>query len=269
LNSQLATDEPAYDYGIIVCAMRYFTPAFSPYYREFAQRNSDLSPAESTRKASAELAQIAVALRESSTAQIVGFDLAGAENGFPASDHIEAFSVIGKGLLGKTVHAGEAFGAESIFQAVTKLHTNRIGHGLHLFDTERLQDPEITDRNAYVENLANFIAKHRITIEVCLTSNMQTTPEIAQLQDHSLRRMLERGLSITLCTDNRLVSNTTVCREYQLALAHFPIDSLTLRNIVLHGFKRSFYYHPYTDKAAYLKKVISYYDALADRFGIH
>ena len=268
LNSQLAPDEPEYDYGIIVCAMRFFTREFSSFYRDFVQSNSGSSPEEIIRKASLELAQAAVQLRNESTIQIVGFDLAGAEAGFPAGDHIEAFTLIGKGLLGKTVHAGEAFGAESIFQAVTKLHADRIGHGLHLFDTERLQHSKITNRTAYVENLVNFIAEHRITLEVCLTSNMQTTPEIATLQDHSLRMMLEHGLSLTLCTDNRLVSNTTVCKEYRLALEHFPITPNTLRNIVFHGFKRSFYYHPYREKAAYLRKVFSYYDLIAREYGV-
>lgn len=269
LNSRLTADEPAYDYGIIVCAMRFFTREFSPFYRDFVHSNAELSPAEIIRKASLELAQAAVKLRETSTIQIVGFDLAGAEAGFPASDHVGAFALIGKGLLGKTVHAGEAFGAESIFQAVTKLHADRIGHGLHLFDTERLQHAEIIDRIAYIENLVNFIAGHRITVEVCLTSNMQTTPEMAKLQDHSLRMMLERRLSLTLCTDNRLVSNTTVCTEYQLALECFPIDASTLRTIAFQGFKRSFFYRPYTAKAAYLKKVFGYYDSTARKFGVH
>jgi len=200
--------------------------------------------------------------------QIVGFDLAGAEKGFPASDYAEAFALVGKGLLGKTVHAGEAYGAESIFQAVTKLHASRIGHGLYLFDEDLLQHPEITDRSAYVEDLVNFIAKRRITLEVCLSSNMQTTPAIRELRDHSLRRMLERGLSVTLCTDNRLVSNTTVCQEYQLAIDHFPIDAATLKDIAIRGFKRSFYYHSYQQKKAYLQRVVAYYDAVAKDFNI-
>lgn len=268
LNSRLSAKEPEYDYGIIVCAMRFFTADFSPYYRQLSEEHASSTPTEVMQLASLELARAVVDLRSSSTIQVVGFDLAGAEKGFPASDHTEAFALAGKGLLGKTVHAGEAFGAESIFQAVTKLNASRIGHGLYLFDEDRLQHPEIADRSAYVEDLVNFIAKRRITLEVCLSSNMQTTPEIRELRDHSLRRMLERGLSVTLCTDNRLVSNTTVCREYQLALEHFPIDAATLRSIAIRGFKRSFYYHSYTDKKSYVNRVVAYYDAVAREYGI-
>ena len=268
LNAGLRPGEPEYDYGIIACAMRFFTADFSPYYNALSQNNVELTPTEVQQLASVELARDVVALRRNSTVQIVGFDLAGAEKGFPASDYAEAFALVGKGLLGKTVHAGEAYGAESIFQAVTKLHASRIGHGLYLFDEDQLQHPEITDRSAYVEGLVNFIAKRRITLEVCLSSNMQTTPAIRELRDHSLRRMLERGLSVTLCTDNRLVSNTTVCHEYQLAIEHFPIDAATLKDIAIRGFKRSFYYHSYQEKKAYLQRVVAYYDAVAKDFNI-
>lgn len=268
LNARLLAGEPEYEYGIIACAMRFFTADFSPYYRQLSKENASLTPTEIQQSASVELAHDVVALRSDSSVQIVGFDLAGAENGFPAGDYAEAFALVGKGLLGKTVHAGEAYGAESIFQAITKLHASRIGHGLYLFDADQLQHPEITDRSAYVEDLVNFIAKRRITLEVCLSSNMQTTPAIRELRNHSLSRMLERGLSVTLCTDNRLVSNTTVCKEYQLAIEHFPIDAATLKDIAIRGFKRSFYYHSYQEKKAYLQRVVAYYDKVARDFGI-
>ena len=268
LNARLQPGEPEYDYGIIACAMRFFTADFSPYYRALSKAHAHLTATEILQLASVELARDVVALRGDSSIQIVGFDLAGAEKGFPASDYAEAFALVGKGLLGKTVHAGEAYGAESIFQAVTKLHASRIGHGLYLFDEDQLQHPEITDRTAYVEDLVNFIAKRRITLEVCLSSNMQTTPAIRELRDHSLRRMLERGLSVTLCTDNRLVSNTTVCQEYQLAIDHFPIDAATLKDIAIRGFKRSFYYHSYQRKKAYMQRAVAYYDAVAESFGV-
>jgi adenosine deaminase len=80
--------------------------------------------------------------------------------------------------------------------------------------------------------------------------------------------MLQRDLSISFCTDNRLVSNTTVCNELQLAVEHFPIDSTRLKSIVINGFERSFYYQPYAAKKAYLQKAIAYYDTIARQFGI-
>ncbi len=268
LNSRLATDEPGYDYGIIVCAMRFFNEYFSPYYRNFTQTHAGSTPTDIIRLASIEAARETVKLRSESTVQVVGFDIAGAENGFPACGHAESYALIDKGLLGKTVHAGEAFGAESIFQAVAKIQTHRIGHGLHLFDEGMIQHHEIADRHRYVENLVNYIADRRITLEVCLTSNLQTTPEIGELRNHALRKMLERDLSVSLCTDNRLVSNTTICKEYQLALENFPIDAPTLRTLAVEGFKRSFCYHSHAEKQAYLRTIIRYYDAVARKFGI-
>ena len=268
LNSRLVAGEPGYDYGIIVCAMRFFTKDFSRYYRDYARVHAFSTPIEIIRGASLELAKAVVQLRAESKIQVVGFDLAGAENGFPASDHADSYALIQKGLLGKTVHAGEAFGPESIFQAITRTQAERIGHGLHLFDEEMIQHQKISNRAAYVENLVNFIADRRITLEVCLTSNMQTSPDISELRNHSLSKMLKRNLSISFCTDNRLVSNTTVCNELQLAVEHFPIDAPGLRNIVINGFKRSFYYHSYDAKRAYLHKSIDYYDTIARQFGI-
>lgn len=268
LNSRLAPNEPGYDYGIIVCAMRFFNEYFSPYYRDFTQQNAGATPTEIIRRASLEVAREVVKLRRETAVQVVGFDIAGAENGFPASDHAEAYAEIDKGLLGKTVHAGEAYGPESVFQAVAKIQTDRIGHGLHLFDADLIKHQKIADPRRYVEDLVNYIADHRITLEVCLTSNMQTTPDIGELRNHALRKMLERGLSICLCTDNRLVSNTTVCREYQLALENFPIDGAALKTLAVEGFKRSFYYHPYAQKQAYVRSIASYYDTLALQAGI-
>ena len=269
LNSRLAPGEPGYDYGIIVCAMRFFNQYFSPYYRDYCRVHAFSTPVEIIRGASLELAKATVQLRAETNLQVVGFDLAGAENGFPARDHADSYALVQKGLLGKTVHAGEAFGPESIFQAVAKLGAERIGHGLHLFDEKMIQHSKTTNHAAYVENLVNFIADRRITLEVCLTSNMQTTPEIGKLSNHAFSKMLEHDLSISLCTDNRLVSNTTVCNEYQLALEHFQINAQRLQGIVVNGFKRSFYYQPNSQKRAYLRGIVDYYETIAHRFGIN
>ncbi len=268
LNAKLPTGEPAYDYGIIACAMRFFTKNFSQYYRDYTRVHAFSTPIEIIRGASLELAKAVVQLRATSKIQLVGFDLAGAEYGYPASDHEDSYALIQKGFICKTVHAGEAYGPESIFQAVTKLQADRIGHGLHLFDQDMIQSQGITDRALYVENLVNYLADRRITLEVCLTSNMQTTPEIGELKNHSLRKMLEHKLSVTFCTDNRLVSNTNVCTELRLALENFPIDAHDLKNIIVYGFKRSFYYHPYSEKRAWVRQVINQYDTVARKFGV-
>ena len=268
LNAAKAPEEPVYNYGIIACAMRFFTGDFSPWYRDFSRAHAFSTPMEIIRAASLELAKGVIRLRAETPIQIVGFDIAGAENGFPASEHAESYALIQKGMLGKTVHAGEAFGPKSILQAVAKLRTDRIGHGLRLFDEDMIEPQKVADRAAYIENLVNYIADRRIAIEVCLTSNMQTSPEIGELRNHALRKMLDHNLAVTLCTDNRLVSNTTVCREYERALDNFEIDANCLRDIVLWGFKRCFYYKPYGEKRALISSVGDYYDTLAEKFGI-
>ena len=269
LNAAKNPEEPIYNYGIIACAMRFFTGDFSPWYRNFCRAHAFSTPTEIIRAASLELAKGVIRLRAETPIQIVGFDIAGAENGFPAIEHAESYALIQKGMLGKTVHAGEAFGPKSILQAVAKLRTDRIGHGLRLFDEEMIQPQKVADRTAYIENLVNYIADRRIAIEVCLTSNMQTSPEIGELRNHALRKMLDHNLAVTLCTDNRLVSNTTVCREYERALENFDIDAKCLRDIVMWGFKRCFYYRPYGEKRALISSVGDYYDTLEQKFGIN
>jgi adenosine deaminase len=268
INKKTARDEPPFDYGIIVCAMRFFTEGFSSYYDALCKVLSFSDRQEVIRTASLEVARAAVQLRNDSDIQIVGFDLAGSEYGYPASVHEESYDYVHRHFMKKTVHAGEAYGPESIFQAIAKLHADRIGHGLHLFDESMVYSPAITDKHAYVESLVNYIAENRTTIEVCLTSNLQTSPQLKSIQDHSLGKMLAHKLSITLCTDNRLVSHTSVTKELGLALNSFDIPADQLKDIIVYGFKRSFYYHPYPDKRKYVRRVIDYYEKLEKAHGV-
>ncbi len=262
INRGLAEDEPPFEYGIIVCAMRFFTKNFSHYFRKLFEAHPYSSSAEVARLASLELARAVVRFREQSDVQVVGFDLAGAEMGHPAALHREAFGLVHRHFMNKTVHAGEAYGPESIFQAITKLHADRIGHGLRLFDAASVQDPEISDPDSYVAELADFIANHRTTIEVCLTSNLQTSPDISDARRHSLGEMLKRNLSVTICTDNRLVSNTSVTQELELATSSFSIPPKQLKNIIIYGFKRSFFPRSYGEKRRYVRQVIDYYEKI-------
>ena len=169
----------------------------------------------------------------------------------------------------KTVHAGEAYGPESIFQAVAKLHADRIGHGLHLFDENLIYSVKVQDKHAYIEALVDYLAENRTTIEVCLTSNLQTSPALKSITEHSVRQMLGHKLSLTFCTDNRLVSHTTVQRELALALANFDIAPGQLKDIIAYGFKRSFYYHPYSMKRKWVRQAIDFYESVERKFGVH
>ncbi len=260
--------EPPFKSGIIVCAMRMFRPAFSWYYRRLFQALDDMNERRRYGIASLQMAQAAVRVRDELGLPIVGFDLAGQEAGYPAHDHVEAYGYAHQHFLKKTVHAGEAYGPESIFEAITALHADRIGHGYHLFQPELIAAPHVRDRQGYVRALAQFIADRRITIEVCITSNLQTNPKIRSVTDHALKQMLDARLSVTLCTDNRLVSHTTVSREIRQAIEALSPPPRVLRDLIIYGFKRSFYPGDYREKRAYVRQVANYYDQVMAEHGL-
>ena len=257
--------EPRFEYGIVVCALRFFAKGWSDYYDKILDVHRFCSAERIFSLASLELAQAAVRIRREHGVPIVGFDLAGREAGFPAGDHFEAYQFAHKHFLMKTVHAGEAYGPESIFQAITDLHADRIGHGTFLLSTDKIKDPTIVDRGRYIEELAQYIADRRITMEICLTSNMQTNPEITRIENHPYVGMRERRLSTTFCTDNRTVSGTTVSREIDLAVRHLGILPDELKRCVIYGFKRSFFPGTYLEKRRYVRTIIDYYETLESR----
>ena len=259
-------EEPPFEYGIIACAMRMFDHGFSEYFDNLLNVH-----AHSERKwifslASQELVRAAVEAKTKFKLPIVGFDLAGAEAGYPAEDHAQAYALAHKNFLKKTVHAGEAYGPESIFQAITDLHADRIGHAVYLFDADMIKSPEIKDKKAYIANLVQFIADRRITIEVCLTSNLQTNPAIRDLAEHSFKLMRKAKLSATFCTDNRTVSQTTVSAEILKAVQAFSITPHELKNFVIYGFKRSFFPGTYLKKREYVHQIIEYYEKIEKQF---
>jgi len=197
--------EPRFVAGMILCALRFFTPEFSTGYRRFFEALPEAPAHEVYAAASVEVARAAARLKHEQGLLVVGIDLAGQEQGYPAEEHGVAYQVAHESFLGKTVHAGEDYGPESIFQAIGDLHADRVGHGTWLFDQSKIHDPAIQDKLAYVERLVQFIADKRITIEVCLTSNQQTVPELAgDLRLHPFGEMRKRRLSTTFCTDNRM-----------------------------------------------------------------
>lgn len=260
INAGLPSGEPEFDFGIIICAMRYCNGNFSPYYKQFFAVHQYSDPKEVIRLASLEAAKASVHLITKTDVQVVGFDIAGSEYGNPADHHTESYQYIHEHFLHKTVHAGEAFGPESIFLAITALHADRIGHGLFLFDESMITNTAIPNKKKYIDDLVNYIAERRTTIEVCLSSNLQTVPSIDTIQKHSLRKMLDNKLSVTFCTDNRLVSSTTVSNEIKLALDNFSISKRQLKDLIIYGFKRSFYYGSYAKKREYVRKVIDFYE---------
>jgi len=259
-------DEPPFDYGIIVCALRMFKAGFSEHYGDLWRVHRHSDPHRIYSMASMELARAAVQIRDRYGLPIVGFDLAGEEAGFPAADHTEAFAYVHKHFMNKTVHAGEAYGPESIFQAITDLHADRIGHAYFLYRDDMIEAGEIEDPQAYTEALVEYIADRRITLEICLTSNMQTIPALRKLEDHTLTRMLTQRQSTTFCTDNRTVSNTTVTDEILKATEALDLSPQDLRNSIIYGFKRSFFPDTYNKKRSYVRQIIDYYDKIEREF---
>jgi len=258
--------EPPFEFGLICCALRMFRPEFSAYFATMLDVYRYAPAKEVFPMASLELARAAVVARDEHGLPVVGFDLAGEEAGYPAGDHVEAFMYCQRNFLKKTVHAGEAYGPESIFQAITALHADRIGHGTYLLEPDAITDPAIADRARYVRDLGEYIADRRITLEVCLTSNMQTNPQMRSAGRHTFRKMLEARLSTTICTDNRTVSNTTVTRELGLAVRELGLNLKDLKSVIIYGFKRSFFPGPYRVKRNYVRGVIDYYEAIERKY---
>ncbi len=181
------------------------------------------------------LAELAVAYRDRG---VVAFDLAGEEKDHPARDHRRAFRFVAENNLSSTVHAGEGFGPPSIAQALHDCGAHRIGHGTRL-----VEDPELM---AYVND-------HRVPLEVCLSSNVHTRT-VKHLKEHPFRTYFDQGLRVTLNTDNRTVSDTTLTREYGLAMRTFQLTPYQLKRIVVNGFKSAFL--PYAEKARILRRVV-------------
>jgi adenosine deaminase len=198
-----------------------------------------ISPRNSLR-----LAELSVAYRDRG---VVGFDLAGAEKDNAAKDHIQAFYKVLNANMNCTVHAGEAFGPASIHQAIHYCGAHRIGHGTRL-----REDPDLL---AYVNN-------HRIPVEMCLTSNLHTGV-VERIEDHPFKAYYDQGLRVTINTDNRLISKTTLSQEIHLATRLFGLTPIDLRNLLINGFKSAFI--PFQEKVEMMKRVIPEMDALLAR----
>ncbi|MEO6461777.1 MAG: adenosine deaminase [Candidatus Eisenbacteria bacterium] len=190
---------------------------------------------------SLELAKLAVAYKDRG---VVAFDLAGEEKDHPAKDHQRAFRLIADHNLASTVHAGEGFGPPSIAQALHDCGAHRIGHGTRL-----REDP----------GLLHYVNDHRVPLEVCLTSNVQTRA-VKSLKDHPFRQYLDMGLRVTLNTDNRTVSNTNLTKEYALAARAFRLSPYQVKRILIGGFKSAFL--PYAEKARMLRQVVLEIDTI-------
>lgn len=259
--------EPPFRYGIIACALRMFTKDTIGWYGRFFKNFHKPETKHIFGQASLELARNAVRCRDQYQLPIVGLDLAGQEEGYPARHHKFAFNHAHKYFLNRTVHAGEAYGPESILDAITVLHADRIGHGYHLFSPEKCE-PKVKEKEKYTRRIIDYIASRRITIEVCISSNLQTNPSIGKVEHHHFGKMLDEQISATICTDNRLISNTCVSKELRLAIDAFDMSPRQLRNVLIYGFKRSFFPGSYRVKREYVRSIIDYAEKVFQKHGI-
>jgi adenosine deaminase len=168
---------------------------------------------------------------------VVGFDLAGSEVGNPAKVHKHAFQLVVDNNINCTAHAGESFGPDSVHQAIHKCGAHRIGHGTRLIESG---------------DLLNYVNDHRIPLEVCPSSNVQTHAATGW-DTHPVDFFVDYGLRVTINTDNRLMSDTTVTKELLLCHQHYGWSLQTIKEIIISGFKSAFM--PYREKADLLAEI--------------
>jgi len=198
-------------YGVILCGIR--------------SMSSELS---------LRMAELAVAFKNRG---VVGFDLAGSEVNNPAKTHYKAFQLILNNNINCTAHAGEAYGPESIAQAVHACGAHRIGHGTRLIEDG---------------DLLNYVNDHRIPLEVCPSSNIQTKAARGW-ESHPVDFFVDYGLRVTINTDNRLITDTTVSKELWLCHRQYGWTLAQIKEILIAGFKSAFL--PYREKADILIEI--------------
>lgn len=222
-----STDSVDFHAGLIVCALRH-----------------------ETAEASLAAANHALAARDAGI-PVVGFDLAGPEHGFPASLHRPACERATDAGLGLTIHAGEDHGPASVKDA-RECGATRIGHGIRI-----LEDPAA----------AATLAAEGVPLEVCITSNLQTHPEWGTPKQHPFRGLLEAGLTVTLNTDNTLVSRTDLVQEALAAVRAADLQPKALTEILRGAFNHAFFPGTSSERASWLQSVDqAYASATAEGF---
>ncbi|MCW8814043.1 MAG: adenosine deaminase [Ignavibacteriaceae bacterium] len=209
-------------YGLILCGMRNM-------------------------KNTLEIAELAVNFRRDG---VVGFDLAGEEGGYPPKKHLDAFQFIQRANFNITIHAGEAFGKESIWQAIQWCGAHRIGHAT------RLIEDVILDENGDVVNfgdLAQYVLDKRIPLEICLLSNVHTGA-VDKIENHPFGILFKEKFRVTINTDDRLMSNTTLTKEFLTAVKYFNLSFDEIEKITINSMKSAFI--PHKERLRYIYDII-------------
>jgi adenosine deaminase len=205
------------DSGLIICAMR----------------NMNVS---------LEMAEFAVDFRQRG---VVGLDLAGEEGGYPPKKHVDAFHFIQRENFNITIHAGEGYGKESIWQAIQYCGAHRIGHATRLIDDITVVDGKVVK----LGDLAQYVLDKRIPLEICLLSNVHTgaTPSLAE---HPFRVLYDQKFRVMLNTDNRLMSNTTLSKEFEVAAETFALTLDDFERLTINAMKSAFL--PYDERCRFI-----------------
>lgn len=208
-------------WGLIICALRH-------------------------QNTSVEAAELAIRWRE---AGVVGFDLAGGESGFPPKKHVDAFQAIERANFYITIHAGEAFGLGSIWQALQYCGAHRLGHATRLRDDIHIRG----DGSLQLGTLAQYVLDRRIPLEMCLYSNLHTGA-CKNLEEHPFGLFFRNGFRVCLNTDDRLMSDTTMTKETILATELFDLTLADIEKLNLNAIKSAF--APYAKRLEIIYNVI-------------
>src|SRR5579871_2691447 len=208
--------------------------------RDFGVRSGLIICAMRNMNVSLEMAELAVDFRQRG---VVGFDLAGEEGGHPPKKHVDAFHYIQRENFNITIHAGESFGKESIWQAIQWCGAHRIGHATRLLEDMKIKDGAVVNMGT----LSQYVLDKRIPLEICLTSNVQTGA-VRSLEEHPFGYFFKYRFRVTLNTDNRLMSGITLTDEYRTAADMFGLNMTDLERITINGMKSAF--APYKQRVA-------------------
>ncbi|MCW2782413.1 MAG: Adenine deaminase [Marmoricola sp.] len=195
---------------------------------------------------SREIAELAVKYRDEG---VVGFDIAGAEAGYPPTRHLDAFEYLQRENAHFTIHAGEAFGTPSIWQAIQWCGADRLGHGVRIIDDITCHD----DGTVELGRLAAYVRDNRIPLELCPHSNLQTGAA-STIAEHPIGLLTKLRFRVTVNTDNRLMSGTSMSREMTSLVEAFGYDLADLRWFTINAMKSAFL--PFAERLAIIDEVI-------------
>jgi adenosine deaminase len=196
-------------------------------------------------KNSQEVAELVVKYRDKG---VVGFDIAGPEDGFPPSDQKDTFDYLRKEDAHFTIHAGEAYGIPSIWEAIQLCGAERLGHGVRIIDDIDFSGPE-----PKLGRLASYVRDRRIPLELCPTSNLQTGAA-ASYAEHPIGKLAKLRFRVTLNTDNRLMSQTSMSFEMEEAVKAFNWDFAELQRVTINAMKSAFI--PYPERLTIIEQII-------------